>query len=309
MSHCDDRVTDAAADESPEHKRPRDEELDLYGVTHPGKVRETNQDHFLVCTVHPQVVVHKTSLPRVEELPLRGSRLATILVVADGVGGGEFGSEAAQLATESLTRYVSCTLRSYHAAGKASDKELLDSLRTAIGEAHEAVLADAASRDPPSRMASTLTVGLVIWPWVYVVQVGDSRGYYWDGTRLQRLTRDQTIAQDLVDKGVLPAERIDLSPYRNVLASAIGGGEATPEVTSTRMRRSGTLLFCTDGLTKHVTDEEIGERMARMTGSKQLSHELLDLALERGGSDNITIVVGRAPVEKTPPAARPAFTG
>ncbi len=298
MSHCDDRVTSPPADESPEQKRPRDEELDLYGVTHQGKVRETNQDHFLVCTVHPQVVVHKTSLPHVEELPLRGSRLATILVVADGVGGGEFGSEAAQLATESLTKYVSCTLRSYHAAGKASDEELLDSLRTAIGEAHDAVLADAATREPPNRMASTLTVGLVIWPWVYVVQVGDSRGYYWDGKELHRMTRDQTIAQDLVDKGVLPAERMDLSPYRNVLASAIGGGEATPEVTSMRMRRSGTLLFCSDGLTKHVTDDEIAERMARMTGSEQLSHELLDLAMERGGTDNITIVVGRAPPEK-----------
>ncbi|MEO6331569.1 MAG: hypothetical protein ABIP09_03295, partial [Gemmatimonadaceae bacterium] len=109
-------------------------------------MRKSNQDHFLVCTVHPQVVVHKTSLPHVEDLPLRGSRLATLLVVADGVGGGDFGSEAAQLATESLTTYVSCTLRSYHAAGKASDQELLDSLRTAIGKAHEAVLADGAGR-------------------------------------------------------------------------------------------------------------------------------------------------------------------
>jgi len=263
----------------------------------------------MVGTVHPQVVVHSTSLPHVEELPLRGSRLATIIVVADGVGGGEFGSEAAQLATESITRYVSCTLRSYHAAGKATDQELLDSLRTAIGEAHETVLADAATRDPPSQMASTLTVGLVIWPWVYVVQVGDSRAYYWDGKELKRLTRDQTIAQDLVDKGVLPPERMNISPYRNVLASAIGGGEATPEVTCMAMRRSGTLLYCTDGLTKHVTDEEIAERMSRMTGSEQLSRELLDLALERGGSDNITIVVGRAPPEKTPALPRPAFLG
>lgn len=294
MSDCDDRPPEP---ESPELKRPRDEELDLFGLTHKGTVRETNQDHFLVCTVHPQVVVHTTSLPQVEELPLRGSRLATIVVVADGVGGGDFGSEAAQLATESLTKYVSCTLRSYHAAGKSSDDELLDSLRTAIGEAHDTVLADAAGRVPPSRMASTLTVGLVIWPWVYVVQVGDSRGYYWDGTALKRLTRDQTIAQDLVDKGVLPAERMDISPYRNVLASAIGGGEATPEVTSIEMRRSGTLLFCSDGLTKHVTDEEIAERMSRMTGSEQLARELLDLALERGGTDNVTIVVGRAPPE------------
>ena len=307
MSYCEERPPPADLAVSPELKRPRDDELDLFGLTHQGKVRLENQDHFLVCTVHPQVVVHETSLPNVESLPLRGSRLATIMVVADGVGGGDFGSEAAQLATEMITRYVSSTLRSYHAAGKSSDKELLDSLRSAICEAHDAVLGDAAARTPPTRMASTLTVGLVIWPWVYVVQVGDSRGYYWNGTELKRLTRDQTIAQDLVDKGVLPPERMEISPYRNVLASAIGGGEATPEVTCMDMRRSGTLLFCTDGLTKHVTDEEIGERMRDMTGSEQLCRTLLDLAMERGGTDNITIVVGRAPPEKTPLVSRPAF--
>lgn len=293
---------------SAELKRPRDDELDLFGLTHQGNVRANNQDHFLICTVHPQVVVHRTSLPRVDDLPLRGSRLATVLVVADGVGGGDFGSEAAQLATETITRYVSTTLRSYHAAGKSSDQELLDSLRTAIGEAHEAVLADAAGRDPPSRMASTLTLGLVIWPWVYVVQVGDSRGYYWDGSELKRLTRDQTIGQNLVDQGVLPAERLDISPYKNVLSSAIGGGEATPEVTCMQMRRSGTLLFCSDGLTKHVTDDEIASRMRVMSGSEQLSRDLLALALERGGTDNVTIVVGRAP-NRTPSAAHPRFDG
>src|SRR5687767_11338184 len=130
MSSCD---TDPHV--SAELMRPRDDGLALVGLTHKGKVRETNQDHFLVCTVHPQVVVHTTSLPDVAHLPLLGSRLATILVVADGVGGGDFGSEAAKLATETITRYVSCTLRSYHAAGKSSDQELLDSLRTAIGEA------------------------------------------------------------------------------------------------------------------------------------------------------------------------------
>lgn len=279
-------------------KRPRDDELDLFGLTHKGKVRATNQDHFLVCTVHPQVVVHNTSLPDVEHLPLLGSRLATIIVVADGVGGGDFGSEAAQLATEAITKYVSCTLRSYHAAGKSSDDELLNSLRTAIDEAHDAVLTDAAGRDPPSRMASTLTVGLAIWPWIYVVQVGDSRGYYWDGAKLQRLTRDQTIAQDLVDKGVLPPERMEISPYRNVLASAIGGGEATPEVTHMEITRSGTLLFCTDGLTKHVTDDEIAEYIRNVSTSEKLCKDLLALALERGGTDNITIVVGRAPTAR-----------
>src|SRR3712207_3325545 len=96
-------------------QRPRDDELDLYGVTHPGRVRAENQDHFLLCTFHPQVVIRGTSLPDTSGLALRGRRLATVLLVADGVGGSAAGSTASRLATEAVTRYVASTLRSYHA--------------------------------------------------------------------------------------------------------------------------------------------------------------------------------------------------
>src|ERR1700675_4527145 len=88
-------------------QKPRDDELDLFGVTPPGKVRTENQDHFLVCTVHQQVVIHGTSLPDPDRLLLRGERLATMLVVADGVGGGRKGRQASRLAVETITRYVS----------------------------------------------------------------------------------------------------------------------------------------------------------------------------------------------------------
>src|SRR5690242_6300804 len=91
--------------------RPRDSELDMFGLTHHGRVRAENQDHFLLCTIHPQVVVHGTSLPNVDELPLRGQRLATLMLVADGVGGAAAGGEAARIATETITSYVASTLR------------------------------------------------------------------------------------------------------------------------------------------------------------------------------------------------------
>lgn len=282
-------------------QRPRDEELDLFGLTHAGKVRPDNQDHFLICTVHPQVVVHTTSLPDVDQLPLRGTRLATAMLVADGVGGSASGSDASRLATEAVTRYVSSTLRCYHTAGASSENELLNSLRAAAFQAHDAVRAEAATRSDPKPMATTLTLALAIWPWLYVVQVGDSRCYYWDGAELHPMTRDQTIAQQLVDQGALPAERLSLSPFRHVLSSAIGGDEATPVVSHIRMRRQkgrhGCVLLCSDGLTKHVTDNEIGEQMRNAASSEQLCRTLLELALERGGSDNITISVARAPLK------------
>ena len=108
------------------------------------------------------------------------------------------------------------------------------------------------------------------------------------------MTRDQTIAQDLVDQGVLAPERMAKSPFSNVLASAIGSEAALPEVSRVKMDGRGAFLLCSDGLTKHVTDAEIAAEMQVLTSSELSCRRLLDLALERGGSDNITVLIARA---------------
>ena len=220
-------------------QRPRDDELDLFGLTHVGNVRRENQDHFLLGTVHPQVVIHGTSLPEPDRLPVRGERLAV--------------------------------------------------------KAEAAARAEAASRAEARDMATTLTLAIAVWPWAYVLQVGDSRCYHYQDGVLRQVTRDQTMAQDLVDRGVLPAERAAVSPLSHVLVSAIGSDQAAPEVTRLDIRRRGCIvLLCSDGLTAHVSDAEIAERLRSMESSEQVCRSLLDLALERGGTDNITVLVGRA---------------
>ena len=275
--------------------RPRDIELDLFGLTHIGKVRKENQDHFMLCTVHPQVVVHGTSLPDADSLPLRGERMATYMLVADGVGGGSGGGEASRLALSTIMHYVASSLRSYHAAGSGSDQEFYDSLTDAALEAH-AVVREKRQHDPRAKMATTLTLAVAVFPWMYVTQVGDSRCYrYWDG-ELTQITRDQTIAQGLVDDGVIPPEQLARSPFNHVLASAIGGDEAMPVVSKIEIPRGCVLLLATDGLTKHVSNEEIKQHIEAMTSSEQLCRTLLDLSLERGGSDNITLIAARAPL-------------
>lgn len=274
--------------------KPRDEELDLFGLTHPGKVRRQNDDHFLVCTVHQQIAVHGTSLPEPDRLPLRSQRLATILLVADGVGGRREGGEASRLAAEAIMRYVSSTMQCVHLSGRSSEQEFHQALRAAALEAHEAVRAEAVQRKQEKGMATTLTLGIAVWPQMYVVQVGDSRCYLLSHGKLRQVTRDQTLAQNLADQGALPADRVASSPFSHVLASAIGGTEATPEVTRLNLHRNIVALFCTDGLTKHVSDAEIADQMRAMESSEQLCRTLLDLALERGGNDNITVLAGRA---------------
>lgn len=276
-------------------QRPRDDELDLFGMTHTGKVRAENQDHFLLATVHPQVVIHGTSLPNRDALPLRGQRMATILLVADGVGGGVAGEGASRLATETITRYVASSIRCYHAAGANRDREFLDALYDAALEAHAAVRADADAQHAGALNATTLTLGIVVWPWLYVVQAGDSRYYYYGGGRLRQISRDQTVAQDLVEKGLLTSSQARSSPFSNVLSSAIGGDTATPVVTRVDISERGSVqLVCSDGLTKHVSDAEIAEQLRTMESAEQVTRRLVELALERGGRDNITVVVGRA---------------
>lgn len=280
--------------------KPRDDELDLFGLTHPGKVRPENQDHFMLCTVHPQAVIHATSLPDPEKLSARGQRLATVMLVADGVGGSAAGREASQLAAETIMRYVTSTLRSYPAMGSQHDEDFLTALRTAALEADATVRTVAAERAQATgrlsskSMATTLTLALAVWPWLYVVQVGDSRCYYFLRGDLKQVTRDQTMAQDLVDKGALPADRAAQSPFSHVLASSIGGPEATPDVLRHDLRRGCVILLCTDGLTKHVSDPEIAAQLGAMQSAEQVCRALLDLALERGGTDNVTVLVGTA---------------
>jgi serine/threonine protein phosphatase PrpC len=275
--------------------KPRDEDLDLFGMTHPGLVRDENQDHFLLATVHPQVVIHGTSLPTVDRVPLRGERLATILLVADGVGGGVAGEGASRLATETITTYLVSSMNCYHTAGTNRDREFLEALHHAALEAHAAIRADSNAQHHGAINATTMTLGIVVWPWLYVVQVGDSRYYYFSQGRLRQVSRDQTIAQEMVEKGLLSSSQAQASPFNNVLSSALGADTALPVVTRIDVRERGSVqLVCSDGLTKHVSDDEIAEHLRTMESAEQVCRRLVALALERGGRDNITVVVGRA---------------
>ncbi|MEO7138295.1 MAG: hypothetical protein ABI037_11315, partial [Gemmatimonadales bacterium] len=84
------------------NRKPRDDEIDVFGLTHTGKVRKENQDHFLICALKKQMVVHETSLPQTDHLMIEPERLAFLMMVADGVGGSAKGAEASRLAVEAV---------------------------------------------------------------------------------------------------------------------------------------------------------------------------------------------------------------
>ncbi|HEY7877146.1 MAG TPA: hypothetical protein VIC55_02925, partial [Gemmatimonadaceae bacterium] len=111
---------------------------------------------------------------------------------------------------------------------------------------------------------------------------------------LTQITRDQTMAQELIDQGVMTRSAALASPWANVLSSALGGAQTAPVVTRLASGWENTHLICSDGLTKHVPDERIAERLGAMTSAREACEGLLQDALDGGGTDNITIIVGRA---------------
>lgn len=286
----------ASAESNPLH-----EDIDVYGMTHVGKVRKSNQDHFLLCSLHKQMEIHGTSLPNPGQLPLRGERLAFMAFVADGVGGHAAGEEASRIALEAVARYVTQSMQCYYTNDSHQEHHFLEQLSDTVMECHQQVTAEGESNPARQGMATTLTLAIVVWPWSYVVQVGDSRCYQLRDGELIQLTRDQTVAQELYDKGVLSTAEAFDSKWAHVLASAIGGPEATPVINRIAMQRDDVMLLCSDGLTGYVPEEQIRKRLVEMESSQQVAEALVADALEGGGGDNITVVVGRskAPVAST----------
>lgn len=281
------------------NRQPRDEELDVFGLSHVGKIRKQNQDHFLLASIQKRLQVLQTNLSEQARLPLADRRLAFIAMVADGVGGGLGGEEASATTLEVATRYLLSTIEC-HDLHNASVANFTDALQDTALRSHEAVVERAEAGGEGNKMATTLTLWLGVWPWFYLLQVGDSRYYLFRDQRLTQVTRDQTIAQDLVDQGVFTRAIAEKSQFANVLSSSIGGHATAPVITRLRADWHNVHLLCTDGLTKHVSDERITECLTAMTSAQQVCEQLLQEALDGGGSDNITIIVGRAVPQPQP---------
>jgi protein phosphatase len=273
-------------------RKPRDDEIDVYGLTHPGKVRATNQDHFMIGSLHKRLEVLSASLPALRQLPLGEERVAFLMMVADGVGGGRHGEVASRVALEGVTQYITESARCYYQAG-ADETEFVKALQEAAAACHRRVIARAAGDPESAGMATTLTLFIGVWPWAYLLQVGDSRYYVYRDGVLHQMTRDQTMAEELAERGVMAYAVALSSRWAHVLSSSIGGPQTAPIVTRYQSSWSNVHLLCSDGLTKHVSNERIAERLGSMQSARQVCEALLQDALDGGGTDNITVIVGR----------------
>jgi serine/threonine protein phosphatase PrpC len=289
-----DTAAHAGAPRGLPQRRPRDDEIDVYGLTHPGRVRTENQDHFLICSLRKEVAVHGTSLTGTDFLMGESERLAFLAMVADGVGGAVKGAEASRATLETVAQYVSRSMRCYYASGSTGVRGFSEALHDAAVECHADLLRRGEEHPDCRGMATTLTLFLGVWPQAYLLQVGDSRCYLLRDGELIQITRDQTMAQELLDLGVLKRDDVASTRLAHTLSSSIGGRQSSPVVSQLDMHWGTVLLLCSDGLTNHVPDERIRDRLRSMASARRACETLLQDALAGGGSDNITIVIGRA---------------
>jgi serine/threonine protein phosphatase PrpC len=279
--------------DSIEDGAPTLREIDAWGVTHQGKVRASNQDHFFVGSLARGTLVIRSSTGDQEGSIVHPQRMASLAVVADGVGSAAGGGEAARVAVDDLVASVS----SFCCSGEileSSDPEAYSAvLHSAALECHDSLLRKAEEAGGERTFATTLTLFLGFWPHAYLLQVGDSRCYIYQRDTLTCVTRDQTWAQELLDAGKISRTEAERGRWANVLSSAIGGIQATPVVTRITREFGAVIVLCSDGLTRHVPDERIASRVREMRDARQLAEQLVQDALDGGGADNITVVVGR----------------
>ncbi|MGQ9488750.1 MAG: Stp1/IreP family PP2C-type Ser/Thr phosphatase [Armatimonadota bacterium] len=230
-----------------------------------GNVRENNEDKFdFFEPTEPTLLAE------------RGS----VYAVCDGMGGHSAGQIASELALKTF-------LKTYY------DLELPDvdtALYTAV-QAANALVREVAQAIPGRRgMGTTLTAAVLLENEAHVVHVGDSRCYLVRGDTIQQVTDDHSYVMEQVRQGLMSLQEAQYSPYRNVITRSIGMEQVEPDIYRLPLEAGDRLVLCTDGLTTHVPDEQIAE-VVRTHSPSGAAQRLVEMALEKGGSDNVTVIV------------------
>jgi len=265
--------------------------VDAFGLSDIGKVRDKNEDHFVIASLRKSVALEYTNIEDGENFDrMRGSS-ARLFIVADGVGGRSGGELASGTAVESLLQYLAQTAGCFNSADLAKENEFVSQLEGAVQRAHARILEELGTGGHgPS---TTLTMAILIGMRAYIVNVGDSRAYHLRQGLLRPLTVDQTMGRYMVDAGAWTEEQAARVKISSNLTSALGSSEMFPKIGMVDLEAGDTLLLCTDGLTNHVPDDRITAMLTGGDGAEATAKSLVQAALDAGGSDNVTVVVAR----------------
>lgn len=232
--------------------------MKVYALSHVGRVRTVNQDAYYQ--------------------PAPGENFA---VVADGMGGHRAGEVASQIAVEEFTRWLRCAPRPNEEA-----------LRYAVSEANRAIYMKAKAEPDKSGMGTTLTALWVDSHRVYLTHVGDSRAYLYRDGEMSQLSRDHSVVNEMMERGEITAAEARVHPHRHFITRSLGTSVyVTPDVSKFERRPGDVWLLCSDGLSNYVDGDEMGELLGGNGSWQDKASLLLELALRRGGSDNVTVMI------------------
>ncbi|HLZ46984.1 MAG TPA: Stp1/IreP family PP2C-type Ser/Thr phosphatase [Gemmatimonadales bacterium] len=260
--------------------------VEIFGKTDLGRTRDHNEDRFLVAdlsrksaSLQPEVRAHDVG-PR-----------GTLLVVADGMGGAAAGELASQMATDSIYSHL---VKTWNAEGELTPQRFAYRLKEAVEVANASIHAHAKAHPEVRGMGTTTTAAGVLNDHLYLTQVGDSRAYLIRGGQAYQITKDQSLMQRLVEAGELTEEEAAQSERRNIILQALGPDpKVKVDLTHQEVRRGDILVLCSDGLSGQVKKDEIAQVVNSTPDLSAACDKLIALANERGGPDNITVVIAR----------------
>jgi protein phosphatase len=268
-------------------------QVDLAALSHPGRVRKENEDHFIAGRFDRTMRTLASNLPE-GRIPPEVTETCFAYLVADGVGGAVAGELASRTVVQALIDLVlDSPAWIMRFDGDCADLVLK---RTAerFQKAREQLVAKAAEDPKLKGMATTVTFACTAGHDLLTAHVGDSRAYVLRrGGGLERLTRDQTMAQSLADAGAIEQKDVEHHPSRHILTSALAtrGVFAQVELKHFRIEDGDRLLVCSDGLTEMVPEDTLANELGGSAPADQVCRRLVDLALEAGGKDNVTVIV------------------
>jgi protein phosphatase len=260
--------------------------VSVFGKTDLGRTRDHNEDTFLVAdltngnaSLQPEVRHHR--------IGPRGS----LFMVADGMGGAAAGELASAMAAEHIYNHM---LETWTRDSRVAAEQFAFRMREAVELANDHLYGYAREHPEVRGMGTTVTAAGVFGSDLYLAQIGDSRAYLIRGNEAIQLTKDQSLMQRLVDAGELTEDEAEQSERRNIILQALGPDPRVKvDLTYQSIRRGDTLILCSDGLSGLVKREEFAQLAAKYPDPQALCAALIDLANERGGPDNITVITAR----------------
>jgi len=260
--------------------------VQVFAKTDRGRTRDHNEDRFLVADLTHREASLQPPV-REHEVGERGS----LFIVADGMGGAAAGELASQMATEMIYDQM---VRMWGSERDATAQRFAYRLKEAVEAANGHIHAYAKAHPEVRGMGTTTTAVGLLGDQVYLTQVGDSRAYLIRNGQAHQLTKDQSLMQRLVEAGELTEEEAAKSERRNIILQALGPDpKVKVDLTHQELRRGDILVLSSDGLSGQVKKEEIAEIVSRERDLQAACDRLITLANERGGPDNITVVIAR----------------